>query len=65
MPMTCTDAAVMPVLPTDASLCKLNSSPKPNIKKMIPISAQRLMFSTSASVGTKSTTGPIKKPAKI
>ena len=44
-------AVIKAVDPTFISFLKLNSSPRANNRKTTPISAQRLMFSTSTTVG--------------
>ena len=65
MPVTSTIAVIMAVLPTLANLCKLNSSPKWNIKKIIPISLHVSIVSVSTTVGKKGKYVLKRKPANI
>ena len=65
MPIICTSADMMPVAPTVTSLCRLNSSPRLNIRKITPISAHNVILAESPIVGIKLTTGPMRNPARI
>ena len=50
IPRTSVSAVTMAVVPTEASLCRLNSSPSENISTMMPISLQVSMDVLSATV---------------
>ena len=55
----------MAVPPTDTSLWRLNSRPRPNISTMMPISLQVSMELWSATVKNQGIKGPTRKPARI
>ena len=65
IPTAWTPAERKPGTPTSAILCRENSNPRPNIKKITPISDQTSMLEISSMVGRKATTGPARKPARI
>ena len=56
-------AVMTAALPTLSSRTMLNSRPRPNIRKITPISDHVEMPSESATLGNQSTAGPIRKPA--
>ena len=56
-------AVIIADLPTLSIFLKLNSSPRPKSRKITPISAHKLRFSRSLTVGSKSKYGPAKMPA--
>ena len=51
--------------PTFSSFLKLNSRPRPNIRKMMPISDHCSTVSALEMPGKKEMFGPIRKPARI
>ena len=53
------------VLPTWNSRLKLNSNPKANSRKMIPISDHSLMTAVWVMVGKRLKCGPTRKPATM
>ncbi len=63
--MISTPAVVKAVLPTWKRRLKLNSKPKANSRKMIPISDHSLMTAVSMMVGKRLKCGPTRKPATI
>lgn len=65
IPHTSTMAVIMDVLPTFASLWKLNSSPWWNMRNMMPISLHVSMLLTSETDGRTGKKGPSIKPASM
>ena len=65
MPTAWTPAERKPGTPTSAILWTENSSPRPNIRKMTPMSDQTSMLPRSSMVGRNCTTGPARKPARM
>lgn len=65
MPAAWMPADKSPGPPTSASLCRENSSPRPNMRKITPMSDQTSMPPRSWMVGRKSTTGPARNPARM
>ena len=65
MPSTSVSAVTTAVVPTEASLCRLNSSPSENIRTMMPISLQVAIEALSATVKNQGMYGPTRKPARI
>ena len=58
-------AVMMGPVPILTSFLKENSSPKANIKKIIPMSAHVWILDVSLTDGKSVICGPAKKPAKI
>lgn len=58
-------AVMMGLVPILTSFLKENSSPKANIKKIIPMSAHVWILDVSLTDGKSVICGPAKKPAKI
>ena len=58
-------AVTMALAPTFINFLKLNSSPSPNIRNMIPISDHWWTVSWLVIPGKKSMFGPMRKPAMM
>ena len=64
-PMNFVPAATRALEPTLRSFLKLNSSPRPNIRKIIPISDHWLTVSWLVIPGKKLMCGPTRSPAMM